>query len=116
MRLTDEPLFDRKERLYAAPEPGEMEEPPPPAPAAPSVVRRVLGLHVEPPKKQDVSEDVEESLDEDDEDGTGIRAWVSTCFELLGVASLATGGFLLAPWVGFMVLGALLMLFGLAMG
>jgi hypothetical protein len=44
------------------------------------------------------------------------RGIISTLLELLGIGALAVGGFLVAPWLGSMLLGALLVLLGVAVG
>ena len=46
----------------------------------------------------------------------GWRATASTGLELGGIALVSTGGFLIAPWLGCVILGVLLILLGVAIG
>lgn len=103
--LRKEPLFGRKERLYAAPAPEEKAEAEPPRP-------RTLPT----PKKSMPVTTPAEPEDEQEKTSLAMRDWLSTAFELLGIASMTVGGFLLAPWVGWMILGGLLIVLGVATG
>ena len=106
--LRKELLFGRKERLYAAPEEGEkvvkMSDAGKP--------RKVKEAKEQPKPKEEAV--LAESFDEGFNSKT--VALVSTAFELLGIASLTAGGFLVADWLGFMILGALLIVLGVATG
>ena len=97
--LRREPLFGRKERLYADPETPE------PVRAVTPIVKNIKKQ--EPVTKPDPVEDQEIK---------SMRGWVSTGLELLGTASLTAGGFLIAPWLGLMILGVLLLVLGVATG
>lgn len=99
--LRKEPLFGRKERLYAAPEP---QQPTKKRKAAPRI-----------PTPQSVNT-TEEADAQEEKTSLAIRDWLSTSFELLGITSMTVGGFLLAPWVGWMILGGLLIVLGVATG
>ena len=106
--LRKEPLFGRKERLYESLS-NEKEE-----------VRPVTVIKPKKDKDKDKPQPearvvVAESVDEVDEGGRTL-ALVSTGFELLGIAALTVGGFLVAQWLGFMILGVLLIALGVATG
>lgn len=45
-----------------------------------------------------------------------VRGSISTGLELAGIGAVSTGGFLVAPWLGCMLLGVLLVLLGVAVG
>jgi hypothetical protein len=45
-----------------------------------------------------------------------VRGGVSTALELAGIGAVTVGGFLVAPWLGCMLLGILLLLLGVAVG
>ena len=45
-----------------------------------------------------------------------MRNTTSSALELLGIATVSVGGFLIAPWLGCMILGVLLILLGVAIG
>lgn len=46
----------------------------------------------------------------------GWRSTASTALELGGIAVVSTGGFLISPWVGCIILGILLIVLGVAIG
>ena len=101
--LRKEPLFGRRERLYAAPDvvdekPKEKEKPP-----------------VKKDKEKSPAPVAAPEAVEEYRSGKSVEL-VSTALELLGVAALTTGGFLVAPWLGFMILGVLLLVLGVATG
>lgn len=102
--LRKEPLFGRRERLYAA-DSGQK-------PVHES--RRTI----QPKKKKEPARPaaVDDADSSKSNDESNIVGWVSTGFELLGISAMTVGGFLLAPWVGWMVLGALLVVLGVATG
>jgi hypothetical protein len=100
--LRREPLFGRKERLYADPE-VTPESNPQPKPRA-----------VTPIKKQEPVTQPEESVEE--QEVSNMRGWVSTGLELLGIVSLTAGGFVIAEWLGLMILGVSLLVLGVATG
>lgn len=104
--LRKEPLFGRKERLYQAPDvddkPVEKENP--------IKVKKVKEKSPAP-----AAGPVTEPEGSGNSTGKAVE-WVSSALELLGVASLTTGGFLVAPWLGFMILGVLLLVLGVATG
>lgn len=45
-----------------------------------------------------------------------VRAGLSSALELTGVTAVSVGGFLVAPWLGCMILGVLLIVLGVATG
>lgn len=45
-----------------------------------------------------------------------MRNTTSTALELMGITTVSVGGFLIAPWLGCMILGVLLILLGVAIG
>ena len=48
--------------------------------------------------------------------GSTVRAVISNILELAGVTAVSVGGFLVAPWLGCMMLGVLLIVLGVATG
>lgn len=98
-----ESMFGKRERLYADTRTPERnsETPPPaaqiPAPSAP----RPRILDVPPPPQQPARR---------------IRGPLSSALEIAGVGAVSVGGFLVAPWLGCMMLGVLLIVLGVAIG
>ena len=106
--LRKEPLFGHRERLYIPESPEKKEEEVKPVRAVkPKKAKEV----VEKPPATDPAPwtDSEVAM-------SRTAALASTGFELLGIASLTVGGFLVAQWLGFMILGALLIVLGVATG
>lgn len=103
--LRKEPLFGRRERLYAA-DSGQKS------------VHESRPSAIQPKKKKEPARPaaVDDADSSKSNDESNIVGWVSTGFELLGISAMTVGGFLLAPWVGWMVLGALLVVLGVATG
>lgn len=96
-------MFGKKERLYA--DARATEEPAPEAELSrptqrPAPVTRATA--VEP-----------ESLPTA---GKRSRDVLSSSLELAGIVSVSVGGFLVAPWLGCMMLGVLLIVLGVAIG
>jgi uncharacterized membrane protein len=108
-----ESIFGKRERLYADARKLEAEKaessapaaPPPPAPEplVPTPPRRPQAPQVSVPVQQKPRPE-------------GFRAAASTALELGGIAMVSVGGFLIAPWVGCIILGILLILLGVAIG
>jgi len=107
--LTGKTLFGRKERLYAAPDVRvaervvEQEKP----------IKKEKSVDVKPEPARAPSPVVD---DFGDDDISRTREWVSSLLELLGIADMTYGGLLIAPWLGFMLLGLLLIVLGVATG
>lgn len=103
MKLGSEPpLFGRTERLYSQPEEGNKNAPrkePPPSPPTPAP----------PPQTQAAPAPVAAAE-------TRTISVLSTLIELAGIAAITTGGFLVAPWLGCMILGVALIVLGVALG
>ena len=102
-----ESMFGKKERLYADTRIQEKVDPPQPEPRkapeprkepAPAPRPKILDEQPKPQRKHN------------------FRGPVSTTLELAGVTSLSVGGFLVAPWLGCMMLGVLLIVLGVAAG
>lgn len=108
--LMGESMFGKKERLYAdartkeTPQPAPKitlsAAPPAAAPAAPQPPPRPTFLD-NPPAQVAQSR---------------VRSAVSTVLEISGVTAVSVGGFLVAPWLGCMILGLLLIVLGVATG
>lgn len=114
--LRKEPLFGHRERLY-------IPESPEAQPTASSEKKEEEVKPVRAVKPKKVKEVVEKPPATDPPAWTDSEvamsrtaALASTGFELLGIASLTVGGFLVAQWLGFMILGALLIVLGVATG
>ena len=90
-----EPMFGKPERIYAD-SPVSDSAPTPPAPAGKKTQKPLPVL----PEQSDFR----------------LRSGVSTALEIVGIGSVAVGGFLVAPWLGFIVLGILLIVLGVATG
>lgn len=102
-------MFGKKERLYADARAAEEPDAPKveasrPAPraAAPPVTRAAAAEPVEPPSLPTA--------------GKRSRDVLSSALELAGISSVSVGGFLVAPWLGCMMLGVLLIVLGVAIG
>jgi hypothetical protein len=116
-----EPLFGKRERLYAearrleaekAAEAANQEKEnlaanrehlsvaPPPEPLVPTPPRRPP-VTVPPAQKPSPA---------------AWRATASTSLELGGIAMVSVGGFLISPWLGCILLGVLLIVLGVAIG
>jgi hypothetical protein len=94
-------------RLYADPEEPQEQD------AFNDPIRLVPAPEPKPPTKpvkQEVKQVSEEKSPKD------VRGGVSTALELAGIGAVTVGGFLVAPWLGCMLLGVLLVLLGVAVG
>jgi len=92
-------MFGVKERLYADSRKGDM-----PNTAEAAVRQETPRAPVPAPAEQVESRP------------RAVAGVVSTGLEIAGIAALSCGGFLVAPWLGCMILGVLLIVLGVAVG
>lgn len=116
-----ESMFGKRERLYAearrleAEKAANSERPaeksvkenltvvPPPEPLVPNPPRRPQAQTPPAPAPQRARPE-------------GWKATASNALELGGIAMVSTGGFLISPWLGCIILGVLLIVLGVAIG
>lgn len=102
-------MFGKRERLYADARQNEKPagEPEQPKAAEPEPLLPPPPPRPKPPVQPEVQQPVARSA---------MRNTTSSALELLGIATVSVGGFLIAPWLGCMILGVLLILLGVAIG
>lgn len=104
-------MFGKRERLYA--DTRVKEEP---APATPKIT---LGATPPPPQQPQPQPAPRPTFLDNppaQKQKSQVRAAVSNVLEISGVTAVSVGGFLVAPWLGCMILGVLLIVLGVATG
>jgi hypothetical protein len=106
-----ESIFGKRERLYADARKLEAEKAKSSVPESPPVEEPLVPAPPRRPQPPQASAPVEQRSRPE-----GLRATASTVLELGGIAMVSVGGFLIAPWVGCIILGVLLIFLGVAIG
>lgn len=106
-------MFGKRERLYADTRIAEQEQQPVDSPrqVAPPAEPAPTPRPAEPPPVTG-----KPSKEVSPRQQGRLQGPLSTVLELAGVATVSVGGFLVAPWLGCMMLGILLILLGVAIG
>lgn len=111
-----ESMFGKRERLYADARKAENPEPAKEETVAQRLTAVPPSEPLVPPTPPRRPQKVEPPVAQERPRPEGWRATASTSLELGGIALVSVGGFLIAPWLGCVVLGVLLIVLGVAIG